>query len=47
MNILETIKELGNKAKIASTKIKILQPEEKKLLMNIWKQILGLIQKKY
>ena len=31
MNILETINELGNKAKIASTKIRILKPEEKKI----------------
>ena len=31
MNILETINELGNKAKTASTKIRVLKPKEKKI----------------
>ena len=31
MNILKTISELGNKAKIASTKIRVLKPQEKKI----------------
>ena len=30
MNLLKTINDLGNKAKIASTKIRVLKPQEKK-----------------
>ena len=31
MNILETINKLGAKAKIASAKIRVLKPEDKKI----------------
>ena len=47
MDILETINNLGNKAKAASAKIRVLKPEEKKIAYEFLEKNLKINTKKY